>query len=196
MSKWHSGTRLFTKLWQNRNNSRNIGSMSCDYIGHGISRAHRVETIPADFMMISSNGIIFRVTGNLCGEFTGHRWIPLIKDNDEELRYFLSSATRLRLVIWDAIAPIMMSLWCSWLYTTGGKYLACKLPYNCGLFFLQRLTGTIAHWGRVTHLCVRKIIIIGSVNALSAPSHYLNQCCNIVNWTLGNKLQLNFSWNQ
>ena len=28
------------------------------------------------FMMTSSNGNIFRVTGHLCGEFTGHRWIP------------------------------------------------------------------------------------------------------------------------
>ena len=27
-------------------------------------------------MMTSSNGSIFRVTGHLCGEFTGHRWIP------------------------------------------------------------------------------------------------------------------------
>ena len=27
-------------------------------------------------MMTSSNGKIFRVTGPLCGEFTGHRWVP------------------------------------------------------------------------------------------------------------------------
>ena len=30
-------------------------------------------------MMTSSNGSIFRVTGHLCGEFTGHRWIPRTK---------------------------------------------------------------------------------------------------------------------
>ena len=30
-------------------------------------------------MSTSSNGNIFRVTGPLCGEFTGHRWIPLKK---------------------------------------------------------------------------------------------------------------------
>ena len=30
-------------------------------------------------MMMSSNGNIFRVTGHLCGEFTGHRWIPRTK---------------------------------------------------------------------------------------------------------------------
>ena len=35
--------------------------------------------------MTSSNGDIFRVTGPLCGEFTGHRWIPLTKASDAEL---------------------------------------------------------------------------------------------------------------
>ena len=33
------------------------------------------------------------------------------------------------------------------------------------------------------------------VTAWTAPSHYLNQCCDIVNWTLRNKLQWNFNWN-
>ena len=32
--------------------------------------------IEAFIMMTSWNGYIFRVTGHLCGEFTGHRWIP------------------------------------------------------------------------------------------------------------------------
>ena len=31
------------------------------------------------YMITSSNGKIFRVTGPLCGEFTGHRWIPLVR---------------------------------------------------------------------------------------------------------------------
>ena len=35
-------------------------------------------------MMTSSNGSIFRVTGPLSGEFTGHRWIPLTKACDVE----------------------------------------------------------------------------------------------------------------
>ena len=42
-------------------------------------------------MMTSSNGNIFRVTGPLCGEFTGHRWIPLTKASDAELWFFLWS---------------------------------------------------------------------------------------------------------
>ena len=43
-------------------------------------------------MMTSSNGNIFRVTGPLWGEFTGHRWIRLTKASDAELWYVLSSA--------------------------------------------------------------------------------------------------------
>ena len=39
-------------------------------------------------MMASSNGKCFRVTGPLCGEFTGHRWIPLTKASDAEFWYF------------------------------------------------------------------------------------------------------------
>ena len=43
-------------------------------------------------MMTSSNGIIFRVTGPLCGEFTGHHWIPRSKASDAEHWCFLWSA--------------------------------------------------------------------------------------------------------
>ena len=38
--------------------------------------------------MTSSNGNIFRVTGHLCGEFTGPRWIPHTKASDAGLWYF------------------------------------------------------------------------------------------------------------
>ena len=44
-------------------------------------------------MMTSSNGNIFRVTGHLCGEFTGPRWIPRTKTSDAELWCFLWSAS-------------------------------------------------------------------------------------------------------
>ena len=53
-------------------------------------------------------------------------------------------------------------------------------------------TSLFTHWGRVTHICVGKQTIIGSYNGLSpVRRHYLNQCWNIVNWTLRNKLQWN-----
>ena len=44
------------------------------------------------YMMTSSNGNIFRITGHLCGEFIGHRWLPRTKASDAELWCFLSSA--------------------------------------------------------------------------------------------------------
>ena len=48
--------------------------------------------------------------------------------------------------------------------------------------------------GWVMHICVGTSTIIGSDNGLSpwtAPSHYLNQCWNIVNYRLRNKPQWN-----
>ena len=60
---------------------------------------------------------------------------------------------------------------------------------------------SLTHCGRVTHICVSKPTSIGSDNGLSpgrrwpAPSHYLNQCWNIVNWTIGNKPQWNLKRN-
>ena len=44
--------------------------------------------------------------------------------------------------------------------------------------------------GRVMHICVGNLTIIGSNNN-ATPSHYLNQCWNIFYLTLRNKLQWN-----
>ena len=56
-------------------------------------------------MMTSSNGNIFRVTGILCWESTGHQWIPIIKATDAEL---------------------MFSLICAWTYSWANN----KIRYN------------------------------------------------------------------
>ena len=47
----------------------------------------------AGMVMTSSNGNISRVTGYLCGEFTGPRWIPRTKASETELWCFLWSAS-------------------------------------------------------------------------------------------------------
>ena len=52
----------------------------------------------------------------------------------------------------------------------------------------------LIHWGRVTHTCISKLTIVGSDTGLS-PSHYLNQCQDIVYRTLTNILQWNFNRN-
>ena len=48
-------------------------------------------------MMTSSNGNIFRVTGNLCGKFTDPRWIPRTKASDAELDVFFDLRLNKRL---------------------------------------------------------------------------------------------------
>ena len=52
----------------------------------------RDAAVNSNDMMTSSSGNIFRVTGQLCGEFTGPRWIPRTKASDAELWCFLWSA--------------------------------------------------------------------------------------------------------
>ena len=71
-----------------------------------------------------------------------------------------------------ACVTVASSPWCevSWQHNetmsnipkSGGKALACPLT----------------HWGRVKHICVNKLAIIGSDSGLS-PIHYLSQCSNI-----------------
>ena len=41
-----------------------------------LSLWHPAVSLETTDMMTSSNGNICRVTGHVCGEFTGHRWIP------------------------------------------------------------------------------------------------------------------------
>ena len=47
----------------------------------------------------------------------------------------------------------------------------------------------LTHWDWGIHLCISKLTTIGSYNGLVRAKPYLNQCWNIVNWTLRNKLQ-------
>ena len=47
------------------------------------------DTLNEIRMMTSLNGNIFRVTGPLRGESTGHRWIPLTEASDAELWCFI-----------------------------------------------------------------------------------------------------------
>ena len=66
------------------------------YFGHSLYKPSRschggCRCPGVYFIMASSNGNIFRVTGHLCGEFTSHQWIPHTKASDTELWYFLWS---------------------------------------------------------------------------------------------------------
>ena len=59
-----------------------------------------VVCTPLGFMMTSSNGNIFRVTGTLWGEATGHRWIPLTKASDARPWCHCNVSSQF-IVLWD-----------------------------------------------------------------------------------------------
>ena len=80
-------------------------------------------------MMTSSNGNIFRVTGHLCREFTGCRWIPRTKASDAELWCFLWSAPEWRL---------SKQSWGWWFETPRTHYDVTVMTwprYNTALYF-------------------------------------------------------------
>ena len=54
----------------------------------------QIRDLYHQYMMTSSNGNIFRVTGLLCGEFTCHRWIPLTKASDAGVWCYLWSPSQ------------------------------------------------------------------------------------------------------
>ena len=67
--------------WRRKLNSRPCLSITVTTV----SNRKQYLVTDLDFMMTSSNGNIFRGTGHLSGEFTGHRWIPHTKTSDGEL---------------------------------------------------------------------------------------------------------------
>ena len=79
----------------------------------------------------------------------------------------------------------------------------CGIARQYGIARLQWVDITtfssfLTHWGRVTHICVSWLDhhrFRSWLVAWTAPSHYPNQCWNIVNWTLRNKLQWIFNRN-
>ena len=94
-------------------------------------------------MMTSSNGNIFRVTGHLCGEFTGLRWIPRTKASDASCGVFnLRPNKRLSKQSWG------------WWFETLRRPLG---PHSNEfsiliVFALIHPLGHLTHWGRVTPL--------------------------------------------
>ena len=77
-----------------------------------------------------------------------------------------------------------------WIYLLWSLKQISMLRVKISKFLITLL---LTDWGRVMHKCISNLTIIGSDNDLS--SYYLNQCWNIVNWTLRNRLQWNFHRN-
>ena len=99
LSIWSHWSRWFTKVvctvtaLSSHGNACVYNARRCVSSGQGTHPCHYDYHVMLFIMMKSSNGNIFRVTGPLCGEFPGHRWIPLTKASDAELWCFLWSAS-------------------------------------------------------------------------------------------------------
>ena len=83
-ARWSDTLRIRPVRWRKWNRIRIDLARLADPIGVILIVKHS-----AIFMMTSSNGNLFRVTGHLCGEFTGLRWIPRTKASDAGLWCFL-----------------------------------------------------------------------------------------------------------
>ena len=78
--------------WRHLLGDNNVDYVVClkaQFMSHTALSNQKWQVLHKYDMMTSSNGNIFRVTGHLCGEFTGLRWIPRTKASDAELWYFL-----------------------------------------------------------------------------------------------------------
>ena len=92
--RWHNSTTIalqnnFSASLSNNALSTRVGSFVWDMdciLGN-----------LAQDMMTSSNGNIFRVTGHLCGEFTGHRWIHGTKARTRSFDVFFDMRMNKRL---------------------------------------------------------------------------------------------------
>ena len=81
---------------------------SCGILSWQTSNCHHHH-----YMVTSSTGTIFRLTGPLCVKITGHRWIPLKKASGAGalMCSLICAWTTIEMpVIWDAIALIMASV--------------------------------------------------------------------------------------
>ena len=118
-------------------------------------------------MMTSSSGNIFRVSGPLCGEFTGHRWIPLPKASEAELWCFLWSVPwingwvnncetgdlRRHRAHYDVI--VMILLYCPWMSWCGHIFSMELIPINVPTVFIL-LCFVVILWHDFTHIIQRQ----------------------------------------
>ena len=157
--------------------------------------------------MTSSNGTIFRVTGHLCGEFTGHRWIPAQRPVTRSFDVFFDLRLIKRLSKqsrgWWFETP-SRPLWRHCLaWRLGGRFNLQMTSYRYRYRKAHYKDKTV--W-RPSHLsngnpstrkdclyietgsCLVTCITVGSGSVLSfgaARSHCQNQCWIFINWTSG-----------
>ena len=118
--------------------------------------------ISAALFMMSSKGNIFRVTGRLCGKFTGHRWIPHTKASD--------------------VGLLMFSLFCDWINSWVNNCEAVDLRRHhahydvivmCWVIVWHREGGTQLSEPMLTQF-------LGGYMELTKPIWFLNSTCSIL----------------
>ena len=118
--------------------------------------------------MTSSNGNIFRVTAHLCGEFTGHRWIPRNKCQ------------------WRG--ALMFSLICVWINgwvnnREAGDLRRHQAHYDvivmyslfCGFLFAITLFGLQLYWYTCINFC-HWLIVYLFININVQYSYFIIYC--------------------
>ena len=88
-------------------------------------------------MMTSPNGNLFRVTGSLYGEFTGHRWNPLTEASEAELWCFFYLRLNKRL---------SKLLICRWYETPSRSLWRHCNEYTCTVKCWYHDIETLAHY--------------------------------------------------
>ena len=98
-------------------------------------------------MMTSSNGIIFRVTGLLCGRFTSHRWITRTKASDEETLMFS--------LIWAwTNSWVNRKCYCGHYDDIVMFFISCFYTYLSGL--------SNRHWGNHNYTIIYNLIYLST----------------------------------
>ena len=123
-----------------------------------------------------SSKICFALIMNLLSKWTTTSW-NMLMDNKFEEQILTGSATGNS---------------CYHISTSHALNISCSFDPSVCLIESRCMVTSLTHLPLVPHICVS-----GSVQhwfrqrlvAYSAPSHYLNQCWIIVNWTLRNKVQ-------
>ena len=89
---WHRERNILCECINNASHYTFACQLTNGWILLSIKRrwisGYAIQYMPWNNVMTSSNGNIFRVTGHLCGEFTGHRWIPPTKASDADIWCF------------------------------------------------------------------------------------------------------------
>ena len=132
--------------------------------------------------MTSSNGNIFHVTGPLCGEVTGHRWLPSQRPVTQRFDVFFICASMTGSInnreagTWNTIAFIITSLYCNkWMYSYSYRMRSCYFLFWC---FYMVFYGFCLLWPYIWS----KIIELKRIDA--CISVYTNVGNNVLNWTV------------